>query len=231
MANDAAELTNTPGDEPRGPTVWLVEDSATDAEEYTRFLERSGKLRITLSPIFETVDEYRILANNPAVGAVIVDKLLGEHAGVSYGGLEIATFLRTFDPALPVFILTNYPGPDLDAEGDAVDLVIEKHQVRNYADTYVARILRRMGQYHESLNARQTRLRELIDLKLSKRLDSAEAEELATLRREIERPGAEIIDDYQHAQQESLERNQEFLAELANVVMELRRANDGHGGS
>jgi hypothetical protein len=231
MRDDAAERATVPSDDPQGPTVWLVEDSPTDAEEYTRFLERSGKLKITSSPIFETVDEYRNLANNPAVGAVIVDKLLGEHAGVSYGGLDIATFLRTFDPALPVFILTNYPGADLDAEGDAVDLVIEKHQVRDYADTYVARILRRMGQYHESLNARQARLRELIDLKLDGRLNEAESEELATLRREIERPGAEVIDQFQDEQQESLSRDREFLAELSSVVEELRRVNRGGGAT
>lgn len=231
MADDILDSRDTSGEHPHGPTVWLVEDSPTDAEEYTRFLERSGKLKVTPCDVFESLDEYRVLANNPAVGAVIVDKLLGEHAGVGYGGLDIATFLRTYDPGLPVFILTNYPGPDLDADGDAVDLVIEKHLVRDFADTYVARILRRMGQYHDALNARQQRLRELIDLKLDGRLNEADAEELAALRREIERPGAELIDQFQDAQKESLSRDKEFLAELTSVVEDLRRANRGEGAA
>lgn len=209
-------------DESEGRVVWLIEDNGDDAVRYKRLLERAGAIQVHLGEVRARLDEYAELAGDPAVGAVIVDQNLGEFSGVGYYGLDVANYLRAVSSALPVFILTNYYDLDLEENGEAVDLIINKGDIRTLGSVYVARILRRMGSYEEALSGQLRRYRTLIDREIEGEITPQEKEELMALEREIDRPYGPAIKAQEERDQAIAEIEEKRLAGLREVVARLK---------
>jgi hypothetical protein len=209
----------------RTPHIWLVEDSESDAEEYKFFLERSGQLQVDLGEVYPQIEDYASVPLDDSVSAVIVDQFLAENTGVAYEGLDVAEYLRVIAPALPVFVLTNFAG-ELEEQAGAVDLVITKGNMRKHSETYIARILRRIGQYREALGEQQLRLQELLDLELSEDLDATEERELTELRKGIERPSDITLLRSGQRKDLEIEHNEERTRTLEALLQEMRTISD-----
>jgi DNA-binding NarL/FixJ family response regulator len=169
--------------------IWLIEDDENDAEEYKRFLEQSGQLKIVFESPRPAVIDYAELLTDPDTVAFIIDQRLSDFANAPYEGLDLADYLRTLRPELPIFILTNYAGNDeLESKGQSADSIIKKEILRDHTDVVVARILRSIQRYEAALTEKQQRLKTLIDRKIAQGLTEAEEQELQSLREDIERP-------------------------------------------
>jgi FixJ family two-component response regulator len=203
--------------------VKLVEDSHEDADLYGQLLEAAGEINIEYVPARPGVADYADVAADPETGAVIIDERLSEFAGVDYTGLEVADFLRTLRPELPIYILTNYANDIPDDQGESVEFIIDKKTVRKAAKVYVVRILRAMQQYEAALMEQQRRLKELIDRKLADELSEEEEAELQQLRATIERPFALAEIEQGRQWHEELRQQKELLEQLEQIAKGIRR--------
>jgi CheY-like chemotaxis protein len=222
---DAAGPVSRPADGEDRPHVLLVEDSVTDAEEAKFFLERSGKLVVDLGEVFPEVEDYSSVPLNAEVKAVIVDQFLADNTGVPYDGVNVADHLRSVAPALPVFVLTNDAG-DLEQQASSVDMVITKGNMRRHTDTYIGRILRRIGQYQASLSERQLRLQQLLDLELADQLSPEEVDELEMLRRDVERASDLTLRQVETRNSEERLRNDDRTRTLHEMLEEMREIKE-----
>ncbi len=204
--------------------VKLIEDSYEDADLYRQLLEAAGEIKIEYVPARPGVADYADLAADPETGAVVIDERLGVYAGVDYTGLQVADFLRTLRPELPIYILTNYANEIADDQGESVEFIIDKKTVRNAARVYAVRILRAMQQYEAALTKQQRRLKELIDRKLAGELSKEEEVELQQLRAAIERPFAPAEIEQDRRWDEELQRQEEQLERLEKIAQEIQQA-------
>jgi CheY-like chemotaxis protein len=204
--------------------VKLIEDSHEDADLYRQLLEAAGEIKIDYVPARPGVADYADLAAAPEIGAVIIDERLGVYAGVDYNGLQVADFLRTLRPELPIYILTNYANEIADDQGESVEFIIDKKTVRKAAKVYVIRILRAMQQYEAALTEQQRRLKELIDRKLVGELSEEEETELQHLRTAIERSFAPAGIEHERQWDEELQRQEEQLERLEKIAQEIQQA-------
>jgi hypothetical protein len=203
--------------------VKLIEDSHEDANLYRQLLEAAGEIRIEYVPARPGVADYADLAADPETGAVVIDERLGVYAGVDYGGLQVADFLRTLRPELPIYILTNYANEIADDQGESVEFIIDKKAVRSAAKVYAVRILRAMQRYEVALTEQQRRLKELIDRKLAGELSAEEGTELQQLRAAIERPFATAELEHERLWDEELQQQRELLEQLEQIARGIRR--------
>lgn len=203
--------------------VKLIEDNRDDADLYQQLLEAAGEIKIEYVPARPSVADYADLAADPETGAVIIDERLSEFAGVDYTGLEVAGFLRTLRPELPIYILTNYANEIPDDQGESVESIIDKKTVRKAPKVYVIRILRAMQQYEVALTDQQRQLKELIDRKLAGELSEVEETELQQLRAAIERPFAPAEIEHERRWEEELQQQRELLEQLEQITRGIRR--------
>ena len=203
--------------------VKLIEDSYEDADLYRQLLEAAGEIKIEYVPARPGVTDYADLAADPETGAVVIDERLGVYAGVDYTGLQVADFLRTLRPELPIYILTNYANEIADDQGESVEFIIDKKTVRNAARVYAVRILRAMQQYEAALTKQQRRLKELIDRKLAGELSEEEEAELQRLRAAIERPFAPAEIEHERRWDEELRQQRELLEQLEQIARGIQR--------
>lgn len=204
--------------------VWLIEDSENDAEEYKQLLEKAGDIEVVFVPARPAIADYADLLSDGRTGAIIIDQRLGDFAGVSYDGIDVAEFLRSLRPELPIFILTNYADEELEDQGEAVDFIIDKKTVRRRAGVYVKRILRSIEHYQAALTDKQRRLKELIDRKLSSGLNEAEEAELQALRADIERPLGLKIAHIEEIWEAELQAQEDRLTKLEGITQSIRDA-------
>lgn len=205
---------------------WLIDDNPEEADDYKRLLEGAGKriLKIEIEPVRPRLASYAPLLHDKRTGGFIFDQRLNDYQPANYDGLELANYVRGFKPELPLFILTNY-SPGLEAAGSSVEQVIPKSEVRNHPATYTARLLRRLGEYDQALSQQQKRLKELVDKKLKRGLNSKEEAELDNIRSEIERPSASIAFAQEKYQQAEVERQQELLTRLEQAMTQVEKAS------
>lgn len=195
--------------------VWLIDGGEAAAAEYRRLFEQSGQLRVRRAPIRSSVDEYADLAADLETGAVIISEAIGRKTDGAYDGATIAEYLRALRAELPIFMLSTSAATDIPA----ADGMFTVEELRHRPEMYVGRILRAAGRYAEALTARQQRLKTLIDRQFEGSLSEEQAQELAELRADIERP-AEVrlakyaeLHDIDRAEKKHLVEQLEALAE------------------
>ncbi len=201
--------------------VWLIDDDENDAEECERFLEISGELEIVFVQPRPILSDYVDLITNPDTAAFIIDQRLSDSANAPYEGLDLADYLRALRPDLPIYILTNYADDTLEENGQSADAIIKKGNVRDYTEVTIARILRSIKRYEETLTEKQHRLKTLIDRKIADELTEAEAQELEVLRSDIERPSDLVLSDQGLKQDAYLQEQEKRLAQLTEITRQF----------
>ena len=210
--------------------VWLIEDDEEQADQYGRLLEiaSGNQFKVNYVAVKPRLTDYADLLADDRTGAIIIDQRLSELSGVAYEGIEVAEFLRTVRPELPIFILTQHSNDDLLLEKEeSVEFVMGKDDLTKRDAAYAARILRNIGRYEAALNKKQLRLKELIDLKLSDGLNEEEEEELQKIRADFERPLAQQIEQQADSWEEKQASSEEFLQQLKEITKSIRETVNG----
>lgn len=170
--------------------VKFIDDDPADAKLYKKILEGSGQLLLELidpKKFTELTDYDKILFDSPK--AVIIDQKIAMYAGVTYNGLDIAELLRSLNPLIPIFILTNFQGEtDASSLGWSVENVIPKEhfKTKDQIMTHLSRILRSIGRYEEALSEKTKLFNELLNKKISGKISDTEEHDLNKIMSEIE---------------------------------------------
>jgi CheY-like chemotaxis protein len=195
--------------------VLLVEDDEKDAKRYKRFLEKSGDVAVEIIEPMTSFASYGPLISDPSTGAMVIDQRLDDATAVQYSGTQLALWIRTMVSDLPIFALTNYPG-DIDQSENVYISVFDKGKIAKDSKVYSDFIRESIQRYNAALTEKQQRLRELIDKKIDDELSESEAEELATLRADFERPADLILAEQSDAWES-------YLQEFSGLVEQLRQ--------
>lgn len=203
--------------------VWLVAGSDAAAQECQRLLEQSGQLDVRRVPLRASVEEHADLAANPDTGAIVIADTIARQVRGAYNSTVIADYLRALRVELPIFILCS----DAAAceEPLAADGTFTVAELRRRPEVYAGRILRALGRYHAALSGRQQRLQELIDRQLAGSLSPAEAEELAELRADVERPSEVRLAKQAEQHAVDLADRRHLVEQLEALAEKLNRRN------
>jgi FixJ family two-component response regulator len=174
-------------------TIFLIDENAQQRRAYalaiSELLEGSEYTVQALPPL-QSQSEYAGLIAKGSAAALIVDQKM-EDGGIPYSGTELAAYLRSIAPKLPIVILSNYTEDTaLFEKGEgAVEYVISKTVIGNptsrEAQLFKERFLRRLSGFTELLNARAQRHHDLLLRSLKDKLTPEEESELGLL--EIDR--------------------------------------------
>ena len=206
--------------------VMLIEDNIDDAALFGQLLEAAGDIKVEHVGVRAALSDYTDLLASPETGAIIIDERLSDYGGVDYTGLDLADYLRTLRPEIPIYILTHYPDDIPEDHSGSTELIIDKTQVRKAAKAYVTRMLRQMQRYDDALTEQQKRLKDLIDRKLAQELTEQEQRELEQLRADIERPLGPTMIDAQSKWERELGRQEKLLREIEKLLPQNLDASD-----
>lgn len=208
--------------------IKFIEDDYDDAQLYKEKLESEGSLIVELVDPreFPIVSEYdKILFVTPQ--AIIIDQKISMYAGVPYEGLDIAEFLRSLNPMIPIFILTNYEKETSDlASGWSIEYIIakSKFKTKNQVKIHIKRILRAVGRYEDALSKKTKIFKELIDKKVSGTISTQEEKELNKIRSEFERVFA-VTEDKQLGKIGKTEKELEVLDKILEELKKLSKSS------
>jgi len=207
----------------RKTIVKFIDDDSEDAQLYKEKLETDGSLKVELvNPReFPSISDYdKILFDKTK--AIIIDQRIAEYSGVPYDGLEIAEFLRSLNPVIPIFVLTNYEKETEDIDlGWSVEYIIPKSKFRTKEQVLIhtKRILRAIGRYEDALSDRTKIFKELIDKKVSGKISEKEEKELNKIRSEFER----IFSVREAKELDKIEKKEKELDALNRILKELKK--------
>ncbi len=196
--------------------IWLVGGKKADSQEHKRSIEQAEPLDARLVALRERVEDYTDLATSPLTGAVLISDSIWKKSGRVYSGADVATYLRTLRPELPIYLLSD---DDEDTGDGSFDGVISAKELRKRPEVYTSRLLRAVGRYKLSLDERQQRLQTLLDRQTNGSLTLIEGEELDELRAFTERPAQVSVAkqakrlEFELAEKRNLVRRLEALAE------------------
>lgn len=203
--------------------IKFIDDDLEDLKLYKRRLEIDGSLMVELVDPrkFPSVSDYdKILFDETK--AIIIDQRIAEFSGVPYDGLEIAEFLRSLNPMIPIFVLTNYEKEtDESALGWSVEYVIpkSKFKTKEQVQIHIKRILRAIGRYEDALSEKTRIFEGLIDKKVSGSISRQEEKKLREIRSEFER----IFSIREAKELEKIEKTEKELEVLNQVLAELKK--------
>lgn len=128
------------------------------------------------------VGDMSFLVENPSVVAIILDEQLKESGVAQYYGIELASYLRTLNSKIPIYILTSFVGSEELLEGEMqVEDILSKQDLSAKKHVVGARILRRIDSYLEIMGNRNVRFELLLRKSVRGELAEKEKEELEEL--------------------------------------------------
>lgn len=147
----------------------------------------AGNFAIEGLPLYSDKADYHKYLDDHGVAGVLVDQRLNETGEITtYTGLDLAKYLRSLYPEMPIYLVTGFD-PDEQIKGadsGSVEAVVLKSELRTNtpaAEGFKQRFLRHVGRYQEALTARQKRFRELLGKSVRDEITPEEKAELATL--------------------------------------------------
>ena len=168
--------------------VWLIDENASQLKTYQRELSKwlKGNIKVEALAPYSKMPNYvkEVLSNNRTV-AIIIDQKLKDTGKIKYTGIELAEYLRVIKPKLPIYILTNFPDPDVFSGKELnIEYVLDKADFRDdeRAKIMAARILRHINTYVDILSERGQRFQELLEKSMKKGLNKYEYNELEQLK-------------------------------------------------
>ncbi|CAI9898319.1 hypothetical protein N0002_05370 [Pseudomonas aeruginosa] len=128
------------------------------------------------------VGDMSFLVEDPSVVAIILDEQLKESGVAQYYGIELASYLRTLNSKIPLYILTSFIDSEelLDGEMQVED-ILNKQDLAVKKHVVGARILRRIDSYLEIIGNRNVRFEFLLRKSIRGELAEGETEELKKL--------------------------------------------------
>jgi len=203
--------------------VWLVDDQEDECASFARLIQEKMQ-DITVRqqcPPFKNLQDSLPMLRNQLTAGLIVDQRLKETGIATYTGIELAKYVRSIRPKLPVYILTNFPDEDEygGPVGDVEGIVAKTDMVDSEKlDEWMARFKRHLDVYADILSERAQRFRVLLRKRVSSSLSEEEQKEYDELQFLRISP---IVAGESH--------NAEKLDELIDALQQL--VKDKHKGS
>lgn len=167
----------------------LIDENEVQRETYAAALnalmENTGVVVAPMAPLNEMQDYIALLAEKKISGLILDQKL--EDGGFSYSGSQLATFLRSIFPKLPIVILTNYKHEQeqFDTGEKDVEYICAKDEIKDPdsrpAQIIKARLLRRLNVFADVLGERERRYHDLLVKSLKEPLSAEDEKELGLL--------------------------------------------------
>lgn len=186
--------------------IIFVDDDSSErkgcGDVLTEIFNGTGLSVTPLEPLAE-LPSYAELAARESTAAFILDQRLGTSGKASYTGIELAQFLRSVSPKIPIVILTNFSSDDFGAGTCSVECVVQKARVLQNptspeAVEFRERLLRHINVFTDIAGERAKRYHELLVRSLREKLTAEEEKELGLLETERLLPQqAEEIGDVQ----------------------------------
>jgi DNA-binding NtrC family response regulator len=88
-----------------------IEDDKDNIQSYGRYFEDEGIEIVSISKLFDSVEDYYNVICKENVDFVIIDNHL-DKAGVPYDGFDVLKAIRKIDPSIYLLLLTNFQYTD-----------------------------------------------------------------------------------------------------------------------
>ena len=176
--------------------IWFIDEDARDLRTYTASL-RLAISSATVENILEirpllakaNQEDYLVEFNNANTVSIIIDQRLKEAGTVNYTGIELAKYIRTTYPKLPIYILTAFADDQEAFEGNEgnVESIFSKDLLNGSKDKsnqIVQRLLRHIDIHETIIEQREARFVELLEMSFSGALSAEDQQELMTLRQD-----------------------------------------------
>lgn len=168
--------------------IAFVDEDPDQREAFTLYLQSCFPESAESPEVIEveprpTLADMRFLVEGGEYSTIILDEQLKDSGVAQYFGIELASYLRTLDKKIPIFILTSYPGTDELEEGAInVEDILNKQTIHETKRSVLgARILRRINSYLDISNEREVRFEELLRKSMEGELQELEIKELDDL--------------------------------------------------
>lgn len=169
------------------PIIWLVDENPNELGTHSQVLSHAMPeydVRKFLAPSDKS-GVLEALASD-LTSAFLLDQKMRTTGVTNYDGTDLAKFINTVNPRIPVFILTKYPHEwaEFSSSSRYIEDVLDKTHVRLNTELFerlVARITRRVTVYREDMDARQEKVRSLLRKSLTDELTPEELNSLEDL--------------------------------------------------
>lgn len=171
--------------------LWLVDENRNQLATYSSRIRRMMPASVEVRAIFpfrRKEDYIEEVLGNENTSGIVLDQKLKDTGIATYFGIELARYLRSISPKIPIYILTNFTREKEQFVGSewSVEDIIDKSDMGDNAKFQIiaARILRRMAVFEDLLAAREKRFNELLKKSLNESLSVEEHTELKNLQDE-----------------------------------------------
>lgn len=133
------------------------------------------------APLPQLVD-MRFLVENEDIVTIILDEQLKESGVAQYFGIELASYLRTLNKKIPIYILTSYPeSEELHGQEITVEDILNKLDLPKTKEIIGARILRRVDTFLDISTNREIRFELLLRKSIGGEISQEEKNEMIEL--------------------------------------------------
>ncbi|MFE1816181.1 hypothetical protein [Metapseudomonas otitidis] len=167
--------------------ILFVDENEDQRETYTLMLQDCFPKGEGVPMVFGVepkphVGDMSFLVEDPSVVAIVLDEQLKESGVAQYYGIELASYLRTLNSKMPIYILTSFVDSEELLEGEMqVEDILNKQDLSAKKHVVGARILRRIDSYLEIMGNRNVRFELLLRKSVRGELAEDEKEELKEL--------------------------------------------------
>lgn len=204
--------------------VWYVDEDETQSRTYVNelrmLLPSSLDIRAIYPPL-RTKEEYLSILEDPKTACLILDQRLKDTGMATYSGIELASYIRSVNPKIPIYILTNYAKDDEEKQefsdkSWSVEQIIDKGNLNRdeYAREVASRILRHVNVYEDILGQREAKFRFLLQKYSGVGLTDEEQTEFETL--QFERSQITLASEL--TEKQTLDKLIEVNSQLLNLL-------------
>lgn len=136
--------------------------------------------------------DYAPLIADPKTAAFILDQRMKGSGKVAYNGTELASYIRSIDGKIPVYILTSYADSSEDFDGwrHLVDDILAKSSIEDTETAKIikARLRRHLQVFNDVRDDQEQRFHDLLVISLKRPLTDEEQIEMDNLEGETTAP-------------------------------------------
>lgn len=209
--------------------LWVIDENrnqlATYSSRIRRAMPKSVEVR-AITPFRRKEDYVEGVLGDPNTSCIVVDQKLKDTGIATYYGIELARYLRSINPKMPIYILTNFVEEKEQFAGSewSVEDIIDKNDMGDNVKFQIitARMIRRMAVFEDLLADREKRFNELLKKSLNEELSAEEHAELKNL--QDDRTAITLAAELK--QLESLERSVDMYKSLWEKFRSLDKDKD-----
>lgn len=207
------------------PIIYFLDDTPDGRRDLNKQLLTlfSEEFDVLELPLETSPEQYLAYLDGKQVAGVFIDQNLDETGEITgYTGVKLAGFIRSYFPALPIYLVTGHPiqGELMSEEAGDADSIVSKGDLITDSPPslkFKKQFLRKVDQYDKALSETQHRFRDLLAKKFSHGLTKDEDNEYEALRLSREVPTNVLEDGSALLINEQLGKISELLSKVEEI--------------